>query len=77
MSSQYCEAKDSVEREHREAEEAKWAGVPAWKRALMEGKAAEARAPVERQAMVKEKKMAQLESMPEWKRNLLLQKQQQ
>ncbi len=68
---------EATEREHKEAEEAKWAGVPAWKRALMEEKerkTAEARAPVERQAGAKEKKMAELESMPQWKRNLLLQK---
>ena len=62
----------------REKEEAKWGGVPAWKRKLMEQKeqkAMEARASEEQKAMEEAMRRAQLESMPEWKRNLVLKKQ--
>ncbi len=71
------QAKAAAEKDQREAEEAKWAGVPVWKRKLMEEKekkAVEERAPEEMKAMEREAKVAQIHAMPEWKRNLVLKK---
>lgn len=61
-----------------EAEEQKWAGVPAWKRKILEEKekkAAIARAPDEQLEREEAERAAKLEAMPEWKRNLILRKQ--
>ena len=71
----YIQDKESAEREMKKAEEAKWAGVPAWKRKLLEEKekaAAEARAPEEWKAKEEEERRVHIDAMPEWKRNIVL-----
>ncbi|XP_071509587.1 unconventional myosin-XVI-like [Diadema antillarum] len=68
-------AKQEEERRKQEAEEAKWQGVPPWKRKLMEEKekkkVEETEAAVDKEQQEREQK---LRSMPTWKRNIVKKK---
>ena len=68
------------EQSKKQAEEAKWGGVPAWKRKLLEDKdqrkAKDMEPELQKQRQEAEKQ-AKLNAMPEWKRNLLIKKQQE
>lgn len=58
--------------------EAKWEGVPAWKRKILEEKqrkADVAQAPQEERDRLEKEAAGKLASMPEWKRRLVLKKQ--
>lgn len=62
----------------RAREEAKWAGVPAWKRKLLEEKEQkriEAEAPMREAQRLEEERQAHFNSLPAWKQKLLLEKQ--
>lgn len=76
----FLQAKVQDEESQKQADEAKWEGVPAWKRKLLEGKdqkkAKEMEPELQKQRKEAEKQ-AKLDAMPEWKRNLLLKKQQE
>lgn len=66
-----------AERRRQAEEEARYAGLPEWKKKLMKQKHSEAAvsAAVVRGAdLEKQRKMAEISSMPEWKRKLFLER---
>eukprot|EP00731_Ephydatia_muelleri_P014651 Em0008g371a len=65
-----------AEKEKEEAEKNKWADVPAWKRAVMEKKETERKKREEQEVAARkleEEKKLQFESLPAWKKQLILQ----
>eukprot|EP00051_Salpingoeca_urceolata_P007447 m.97808 g.97808 ORF g.97808 m.97808 type:complete len:329 (+) comp15240_c0_seq2:592-1578(+) len=71
-------AREQAEKAAREAEEQKWSGVPAWKRALLESKARKKEAelaPVMEQQRRDAEAQARFNALPPWKQKLLLERQ--
>ena len=66
------------EEEKKRLEEAKWAGVPEWKRKLIaakDNKRAKESEPEMQKLKEEAEREAKLAAMPQWKRDLLLKKQ--
>ena len=68
---------DELKVQEDETKNAKYEGVPAWKRKILEEKerkAALANAPAEEKSRQEKEEQERLAALPEWKRNLIMKK---